>query len=85
MTQKRHIEKMLSKFGTSEYGPKFIPCEQKLNFDSEGEGINSTRYREIAGSLIYIICTRLDLSWIVSKRSQHQDQSNSFGLQQNTD
>lgn len=72
MTQKRHIEKMLAKFGMSECKPRFIPCEKKLNFDSEGEVIDPTGYREIVGSLIYIMtCTRPDLSWVVSKLSQH--------------
>ncbi|KAG7479129.1 Retrovirus-related Pol poly from transposon TNT 1-94 [Solea senegalensis] len=72
MTQKRHIEKMLVKFGMLECKPRSTPCEQKLDFDSEGEVIDSTGYREIVGSLIYIMtCTRPDLSWVVSKLSQH--------------
>lgn len=72
MTQKRHIEKMLAKFGMSECKPRSTPCEQKFNFASEGEVIDSTGYREIVGSLIYIMtCTRPDLSWVVSKLSQH--------------
>ena len=72
MTQKRHVEKILAKFGMSECKPRSTPCEQKLNFDSEGEVIDSTGYREIVGSLIYIMtCTRPDLSWVVSKLSQY--------------
>lgn len=72
MTQKRYIEKMLTKFGMSECKPRVTPCEQKLNFDNEGEIIDSTGYREIEGSLIYIMtCTRPDFSWLVSKLSQH--------------
>lgn len=72
MTQKRHMTKMLAKFGVSECKPRSTPSEQKLNFDSEGEAIDSTGYRAIVGSLIYIItCTRPDLSWVVSKLSQH--------------
>ena len=72
MSQKRHIAKMLERFGMSECKPRSTPCEQKLHFDTEGEVIDSTGYREIVGSLIYIMtCTRPDLSWIVSKLSQH--------------
>lgn len=72
MTQKRHIEKMLVTFGMSECKPRSTPCEQKLNFDSEGEVIDSTGYKEIVGSLIYIMTsTRPDLSWVVNKLSQH--------------
>ena len=51
MTQKRHVEKILAKFGMSECKPRSTPCEQKLNFDSEGEVIDSTGYREIVGTL----------------------------------
>lgn len=72
MTQKRHIEKVLTKLGMSDCKPRFTPGEQKLSFDSEGEIIDPTGYREMVGSLIYIMtCTRPDLSWIVSKLSQH--------------
>lgn len=72
MTQTRHIERMLEKFGMSECKPRTTPCEQKLDFDSEGEVIDSTGYREIVGSLIYIMtCTRPDLGWVVSKLSQY--------------
>lgn len=72
MTQKTHTEKMLAKSGMFECKPRFTPCEQKLNFDSEGEVIDSTGYREIVCSLMCIMtCTRPDLSWVVSKLSQH--------------
>lgn len=47
-----HIEKILAKFGMSECKPRSTPCEQKLDFDSEGEVIDSTGYREIVGSLM---------------------------------
>lgn len=72
MTQKRHIEKILAKFGMSECKPRSTPCEQKLSSDNEGEVINWTGYGEIVGSLIYILtCIRLELSWVISKLSQH--------------
>ncbi|XP_017542544.1 uncharacterized mitochondrial protein AtMg00810-like isoform X1 [Pygocentrus nattereri] len=72
MTQKRHIEKMLARFEMSECKPRSTPSEQKLHFDNDGDVIDPTGYREIVGSLIYIMtCTRPDLSWIVSKLSQH--------------
>lgn len=63
---------MLAKFGMSECNSSSTPCEQKLNFDTEGEVIDSTGYREMIGSLMYITTsTRPDLSWVVSKLSQH--------------
>lgn len=72
MSQRRQIEKVLQRFGMSECKPRSTPCEQKLNFDEEGEIVDATGYREIIGSLIYIMTsTRPDLSWVVSKLSQH--------------
>lgn len=48
------------------------PCECKLKFDDEGELVEPKRYREVVGSLIYVMtCTRPDLSFIVSKLSQY--------------
>lgn len=70
-TQKKHIEKMLEKFGMLECKPRPTPCEQKVDFDKEGD-IIATGYREIVGSLICIMtCTKRDLSWAVSKQPQH--------------
>lgn len=72
MSQSRHIEKVLQRFGMSECKPRLTPCEQKLELDGEGEIVDATGYREIVGSLIYIMTsTRPDLSWVVSKLSQH--------------
>lgn len=62
MTQKRHVEKILAKSGMSDCKPRSTPCEQKLNFDNEGEVIDPTGFREVVGSLKYIMtCTRPDL------------------------
>lgn len=72
MSQKRHIEKVLERFGMSECKPRMTPCELKPELDGEGEIINVTGDREIVGSLIYIMTsTRPDLSWVVSKLSQY--------------
>lgn len=72
MSQRRHIEKVLQRFGMSECKQRSTPCEQKLSFDEEGEIVDATGYRELIGSLIYIMTsTRPDLSWVVSKLSQH--------------
>lgn len=72
MSQSRHIGKVLQRFGMSDCKLRSTPCEQKLNFDEEGEVVDATGYREMIGSLIYIMTsTRPDLSWVVSKLSQH--------------
>ena len=75
MNQKRYISKILEKFGMSECKSRSTPCEQKLNLDGDEELSDSRRYREVIGSLIYVMtCTRPDLSWIVSKLSQYLSQ-----------
>lgn len=72
MNQTRYITKILERFGMSDCKTRSTPCEQKLNFDGDGELIDSKRYREVIGSLIYVMtCTRPDISWIVSKLSQY--------------
>ena len=53
--------------------PRYIICEQKPTVtDSKLPNKSTRRYREIVGSLIYaMVCTRPDLSWVVTKLSQH--------------
>jgi len=72
MGQKKFITKILEKFGMNDCKPRSTPCEQKHNFDDDGEAVDATQYREVVGSLIYLMTsTRPDLSWIVSKLSQY--------------
>lgn len=64
--------KILERFGRSGCKPRITPCEQKFDFENEGETIDPAGYRAIVGILIYMrTCTRADISWIVSKLSQH--------------
>lgn len=52
--------------------PRSTPCEQKLNFTDDAALTDITRYREAVRSLIYLtVCTRPDLSFVVSKLSQY--------------
>jgi hypothetical protein len=75
MNQHQYVTKMLAKFNMSDCKPKSIPCD--LGFDKEicsdsKELADSKLYREIVGSLIYIMsCTRPDLCYVVTKLSQH--------------
>lgn len=36
-----------------------------LNLDTEGQAVNATIYRQLVGSLIYLITTRPDISYSV--------------------
>ena len=54
----------------SDCKPRGTPCEQKLEW-SECEPFDSKRYREIVGSLIYLMMSiRPDISWVVTRLSQ---------------
>lgn len=71
MNHKRYIKKMLERFEMSECKPRSTPSEQKLDCNS-GEPVDPRKYREIVGSLIYVmICTRPDICWIITKLSQY--------------
>ncbi|XP_068250273.1 uncharacterized protein [Palaemon carinicauda] len=58
-----------------EFNPKSIPCDLSVNkctFEESPELVDSTLYRNIVRSLIYIMTfTRPDLSFVVSKLSQY--------------
>jgi len=52
--------------------PRSTPSEIKVKLDNDGESVDLKRYREVIGSLIYMMTgTRPDLSFIVSKLSQY--------------
>lgn len=66
--------KVLDRFDMGDCKPRSTPCENKLTF-SDGKCSNSKHnYREMVGSLIYIMmCTRPDLCFVISKLSQFLD------------
>ena len=73
MSQAKYVEKILERFKMVDCKPRSTPCEQKLNYtDNADMMIDVRKYREAVGSLIYLtVCTRPDLSFIVSKLSQY--------------
>ena len=76
MTQSHYLKGVLKKYGMDQCKPRSTPCETKPSVVSK-DGQNDVsdglrRYHEIVGSLVYAMtCTRPDLSWIVTKLSQH--------------
>ena len=66
---------MLDRFKLEDCNPKAIPCDLSVNKIIENdskEPCDTKLYREIVGSLIYIMTgTRPDLSYVVTKLSQH--------------
>ena len=75
MDQRKYIERVLTKFNMSDCKPRTTPCEMGVNkthLDNSDKLTNKKLYQEIVGSLIYVMtCTRPDLSFIVTKLSQH--------------
>ena len=65
---------------------KAVPCESEANKASESdesEFENVNLYREIVGSLIYLMtCTRPDLCYVVTYSSQHlsKPKKSHFGM-----
>lgn len=75
MNQTRYIEKVLQRFNMTDCCIKKVPCDLSfVNTSSieSNELADASLYREIVGSLIYIMtCTRPDLSFVVTKLSQY--------------
>ena len=76
MDQSHYLQNVLKRNGMEMCKPRTTPCDMKLDcFDNdvdEDEEKGERKYREIVGSLVYAMtCTRPDLSWIVTKLSQH--------------
>ena len=74
ISQSNFISKVLEKFNMLDAKVKSLPCDVDVNkFDCCDSKFldNPKLYREIIGSLIYIMsCTRPDLSYVVTKLSQ---------------
>ena len=74
MTQEEYIRKVLKRFGMEDCKPRSTPCEQNPSaYETDcTDPVDIHDYRQMVGSLIYaMICTRPDLSYIVTKLSQH--------------
>jgi len=68
LIQTNYATKLLNKFGMEDCKPSLTPMEQKLKLSKfeRGELVNSTKYRKLVGSLIYLTNTRPNLSYLVS-------------------
>jgi hypothetical protein len=75
INQTKYVEKILDRFEMSDCNPKSIPCDlsvSKIITSDSKELCESSLYREIVGSLIYVMTgTRPDLAYVVTKLSQH--------------
>ena len=75
MSQKNFVLRLLDKFQLNDCNPKTLPCDvscNKLDFGDSPLLDNPRLFREVVGSLIYVmVCTRPDIAFIVSKLSQY--------------
>ena len=75
MSQSQYLKKILEKFGFENCKPRGTPCEanpEVYNTDTVTDENDPRKYRQMVGSLVYaMICTRPDLSYVVTKLSQH--------------
>ena len=82
MNRNKYLGRVLERFNMSNCKPRATPCELKMNLSNNSDPVDSRKYREIIGSLIYLMtCTRPDLSYALDKLSQylsepHQQQQN---------
>ena len=71
MCQSNYLKCKLEKYGFLNAKSRTTPCEQRSGYVDNVPAPDGN-YREMVGSLIYAMsCTRPDLSWVVSKLSQH--------------
>jgi len=72
LLQRQYALNKLSKYGMTCCKPISIPLEQNVKFNAdEGDLVEDTTiYRDIVGSLIYMTITRLNLSYAVGMVSQ---------------
>jgi hypothetical protein len=59
-------------YGMMGYKPISIPLEQNVKLSANEKDLveDTTMYRRVVGSLIYMIVTRLDLNYVVGVVSQ---------------
>ncbi|GJV24027.1 retrovirus-related pol polyprotein from transposon TNT 1-94 [Tanacetum coccineum] len=73
--QSKYIKEMLKKFGLEESKPMktFMSFDTKLTKDEECESVDSTKYRGMIGSLLYLTASRPDIMFSVCLCARFQE------------
>lgn len=75
ISQKKYVQDILDRFRMKDCNPVSTPTEfgLKLNKDHEGKKVDSTLYKQIVGSLMYLTATRPDIMYYVSLTSRYME------------
>ncbi|GJX81693.1 retrovirus-related pol polyprotein from transposon TNT 1-94 [Tanacetum coccineum] len=73
--QSKYIKEMLKKFGLEDSKPtkKSMSTEIKLTKDDEGDSVDSSKYRCMIGSLVYLTASRPDIMFSVCLCAHFQE------------
>ncbi|GJY14714.1 retrovirus-related pol polyprotein from transposon TNT 1-94 [Tanacetum coccineum] len=73
--QSKHIKEMLKKFGLEDSKPikTLMSSDTKLTKDKECESVDSTKYRGMIGSLLYLTASRPDIIFSVYLCARYQE------------
>jgi hypothetical protein len=68
LSQTKYATELFNKFGMEDCKPSLTLMKKKLKLSKfeEWELVNSTKYKKLVGSLIYLTNTRPNLSYLVS-------------------
>jgi len=75
ISQKKYVQDILDRFQMKDCNPVSTPTEfgLKLNKDHEEKKVDSTLYKQIVGSLMYLTATRPDIMYSVSLISRYME------------
>ncbi|GKD25753.1 retrovirus-related pol polyprotein from transposon TNT 1-94, partial [Tanacetum coccineum] len=73
--QSKYIKEMLKKFGLEDFKPMKTPMssDTKLTKDEECESVDSTKYRGMIGSLLYLMASRPNIMFSVCICARFQE------------
>jgi hypothetical protein len=75
ISQRKYVGEILSRFQMNDCNPVSTPaeCGTKLHKDLDGQKVDSTLYKQIVGSLMYLTTTRPDIMYSVSLISRYME------------
>ena len=75
ISQKKYVQEILDRFQMKDCNPVNTPSEfgMKLNKDNGGKKVGDTLYKQIVGSLMYLMAKRPDMMHVVSVISRYME------------